>query len=472
MKTLGARLALGYALLSTLTLFSLLATGYFLLNRHVTDGLDLLNRSEAERINAALQSAPTPRTEDEIIQRLRLIAPAESMLFLMEFYTPDGRLLFRSANLADQTLPNASTQDLRLPSVGLVRVGTFPLPSGQLRLAKSEAEVREMMNTYAGMSFLLVCLILIASLVTGMLLSQAALRPVRAIQETANRIRSDNLGMRIPVPESDDEIASLARLLNEMFDRLESSFTQIRRFSAETSHELKTPLSLIRLHAEKLLLEENLTPAQQEMLQVVMQEVENLSRIVEDLLFLSRVEAQAITADLKRQDPRMFLEDFTEDARTLTEHRGVRFELLMTGNGEVDFDSRQLRQVLLNLVANAVNVSPAGGLITLESDFTIDSWRLAVEDDGPGVPENDRERIFDRFVRLNSDSATPSKGSGLGLTVCRSLIGLHRGSIRAEAGPRRGGLRAICEIPVPKASTSTKSLRAERSVTASFSPAD
>src|SRR5690606_37620887 len=101
----------------------------------------------------------------------------------------------------------------------------------------------------------------------------------------------------------------------------------------ETSHELKTPLSLIRLQAEKLAIEENLSPAQQETVQILMEEVENLGRIIEDLLFLSRAEAQAVTAEQQRQDPRAFIEDFAEDARTLTEHRGVRFEHRISGSG-------------------------------------------------------------------------------------------------------------------------------------------
>ena len=146
---------------------------------------------------------------------------------------------------------------------------------------------------------------------------------MRVIQETANRIRSDNLSERIPVPDVHDEISDLARLLNEMFDRLESSFNQVRRFSAEASHELKTPLSLVRLQAEKLLLDEGLTSEQQESVQVQMDEITRLEQIIEDLLFLSRAEAHVVKLSIRPTDPAEFLKTFLPDARVLAEHRGV-----------------------------------------------------------------------------------------------------------------------------------------------------
>ncbi len=118
------------------------------------------------------------------------------------------------------------------------------------------------------------------------------------------------------------------------------------------------------------------------------------------------------------------------------------------GRGRVDFDPKWLRQVLFNLVQNALNVSPPGGRIYLSTDFSFDVWRVAIEDQGPGVPEGQRERIFERFVRLESDAAPETKGSGLGLAISRSIIGLHRGRIRAEATARGTGLRVVFELPL------------------------
>jgi signal transduction histidine kinase len=251
-----------------------------------------------------------------------------------------------------------------------------------------------------------------------------------------------------------DEISNLARLLNEMFDRLELSFNQIRRFTAEASHELKTPLSLVRLHAEKLLVEGGLTPVQEESVQMQLEEIARLNKIIDELLFLSRAEAHAVRLDFRREDPAELLKLFEQDARALAEHRGMGFSVETAGRGLVDFDPKWLRQVLLNLLQNALNVSPPGGRVSLASVFTMDVWRVALEDQGPGVPAAQRERIFERFVRLETSVARETKGSGLGLAISRSIIGLHRGIIRAEAGHAGAGLRVIFELPLcPVAAT-------------------
>jgi signal transduction histidine kinase len=320
----------------------------------------------------------------------------------------------------------------------------------------------------------LAALSLVASVVIGLVFSEIALRPVRIIQETANRIRSDNLSQRVPVSEVRDEISDLARLLNEMFDRLESSFNQIRRFSAEASHELKTPLSLLRLEAEKLLLNEGLTPDQHEAVQVQMDEISRLEQIIEDLLFLSRAEAQAVTLAVRHCNCSEFLEAFVPDARVLAEHRAVRFAARIERGEPADFDPKWIRQVLLNLLTNALNVSPRGSLVTLESEFTVDGWHVAIEDEGPGVPADQRERIFERFVRLPSAGAEVVEGSGLGLAIVRVIIQLHRGTIRAEAGPRKGGLRVIFELPLarPKTVPALPSTRTEPRPLAGHSSVD
>ena len=150
----------------------------------------------------------------------------------------------------------------------------------------------------------------------------------------------------------------------------------------------------------------------------------------------------------RREDPRRFLQIFVQDARVLAESRGVRFTETFEGRGPVEHDPKWIRQVLLNLVANALKFSPRDGLITLTSDLTAEAWRVAIEDDGPGVPAEQRERIFERFVRLANEHQLEDAGSGLGLAISRSIIALHRGTIRAEAGTRGTGLRVVFELPL------------------------
>jgi signal transduction histidine kinase len=377
-----------------------------------------------------------------------------ALVFYMEIREQDGRVVYSSPNLYRQRLSadedRSDVFDLELPGIGELRAGRFPLEGRTIVVASPKALVKQVMDGYAQVGLALVALGIVASVVAGLIFSQIALQPVRTIQETANRIRSDNLSERIPVSDVRDEISDLARLLNETFDRLESSFNQIRRFSAEASHELKTPLSLVRLQAEKLLVEEGLTQEQQEAVQVQMDEISRLEQIIEDLLFLSRAEADAVKLALRPGAPSEFLESFVPDARVLAEHRGIGFSERIEGKDVVLFDPKWIRQVLLNLMINALNVSPRGGLVTLDSEITLESWRIAIEDEGPGVPADQRERIFERFVRLPTVGAEEVKGSGLGLAIARTIINLHHGVIRAEAGPRKGGLRVVVELPLPR----------------------
>src|SRR5581483_10817107 len=231
----------------------------------------------------------------------------------IEVHEKGRGLLFSSSNLGGRRIPDVGHSrefDVDLPGVGALRAAEFVLGTKEVMIATPMSQLRDVMNGYAEICLVLVCFMLVASVITGLALSRLALRPVRLIQETANRIRSDNLSERIAVGDVQDEISNLARLLNEMFDRLESSFNQIRRFTAEASHELKTPLSMIRLHAEQLLLEERLTPAQQEVVHVQLEEIDRLTKIIEDLLFLSRAEAGAITIDSKGHSPGTFLHAF------------------------------------------------------------------------------------------------------------------------------------------------------------------
>jgi two-component system heavy metal sensor histidine kinase CusS len=449
MRSISTRLAAWYALAATVTLACLFVVGYQLLENYLVHGLDLLNTAEFEQIRARL--GPDYRTLDSesVKQRIRTTTQYASVLFYFEVNIPRRGTVFYSSNLRGRAIPDVPKKhryDATIPGIGPLRVAEFILPPFDVTIATSSAQVLKVMDGYVEVCTGLLCAMLAVSTIIGFALSRMALRPVRLIRETANRIRSDNLSERIPVSGVQDEISELARLLNQMFDRLESSFKQVRRFAAEASHELKTPLSLIRLQAEKLLVTGNLSCAHEEALQMQLEELARLNRIIEELLFLSRAEARAITLQLKPQDPSRFLHAFAQDARVLAEHHGRSFVLARAGEGLVAFEAQRIRQVLLNVLANALDASPRDSVITLRSAFGLRVWRVSLEDQGPGVPPSERERIFERFVRLG-DRAGDERGSGLGLAICRSIIELHHGRIWAEAGEEGRGLKVLFEIP-------------------------
>jgi two-component system heavy metal sensor histidine kinase CusS len=381
--------------------------------------------------------------------RMRLATEATSALFYVQVGHRTLGTVFATENLQEKIIadrPGPEEFNLVLPGPGELRVGRFRLGRMTMFVGSSLGPVRQVLKGYLQAAAVVMAAVVAVSCAVGFGLSRIALRPVRAIQQTAEHIGSDNLSERIPVGPVDDEISNLARLLNRTFDRLELAFNQVRRFAGEASHELKTPLALARMHAEKLMADGGMAAGQEEAVQNILEELARLEKIIEELLLLSRAEAQAIPLELRVLEPAAFMRAFAQDARALGEYRGVRVEEHCEGTGTVELDPKWIRQVLLNVVTNALRVTPPNGLITIGSRIDATQWAIAVQDEGPGVPDEQLERIFERFVRLNPREE--DKGSGLGLAISRSIVTLHRGTIRAERASPGPGLRITIALPV------------------------
>lgn len=448
MKSIGTRLAALYAISATLTLACAFAIGYFLLEQRLVHGLDLLNEAEFDQISARLGDAFDQMTPAEIDQRIRQTTEYASVLFYVNLHNRTTHDLFYSNNLNRQIIPDVPGRHIyeaTVPGIGELRVSEFTLHGLDVTVGTPLKPIRTELHTYVEICLALLTTALLASIAIGMGLSRIVLTPLHAISRTANRIRHDNLSERIPVADVHDELSDLARLLNQTFDRLESSFGQIRRFAADASHELKTPLSLMRLHAEKMVTDGCLSRDHEEVVLVMLDEVAHLNRVIDQLLFLSRVEAKAVNLRPTPEDPRQFLEAFEQDVRVLAEHQHKRFELVHIGSGEVAIEEGLVRQVLLNLLSNALAASPPGGLVTLRSEFLKGAWRVSVEDEGPGLSAAQREQMFEPFVRLDR-GADAKPGTGLGLAIARTIIGLHGGRIYACDGGEQKGLRVVFEL--------------------------
>jgi signal transduction histidine kinase len=450
MRSIGARLAVWYASAATATLACLFLVGYYLLHGYLIHGLDLLNQSEFEQIKAHLGPDYRSLSAAVIDQRIRETTEYASVLFYIDIHD-HSKTIFFSSNLQGRSIPDIKGKrkyDVEeWENVGRLRVGEFIMAPYDVIIATPETQVAGVMDGYAEVCAALLTLMLGISIAIGLGLSHAALRPIRAIRATASRIGSHNLSERIVVPEVKDEISALASLLNAMFDRLEASFKNVRRFASDASHELKTPLSLMRLHAEKLLASGTLSHENEEGVQIMLEELSRLTSTIEELLFLSQAESHSITLQLAPHDPQALLANFNIDAQVLAEHHQVLFSYFHEGQGAAICEPRWIRRVLLNLLSNAVNASKPGGNIHLQSRLGNGLWRVQVEDEGSGVPSSEHEHIFDRFVRLPATPETDHGGSGLGLAICRGIVELHHGRIYAEAGSHGRGLRVVFEIP-------------------------
>ncbi len=454
MRSFTARIMVQFAVLVTATMAAVLAVGGWLLAREAVHGLDLLNRAEFVEIRDRIGADTQALSVADLDRLVRPHTEVDAALYYFQIHDAAGRVIFRSTNLGRVTLPDLTGGDpertVSMEGLGEVRLCEFYYESLHFQIASPLAPAQRLLRDYARVSLFLLGGVAVACIGLGWGFARLTLRPVRAIHDTAARIRADNLGERIPVPESRDELAALAGLLNRMFDGLESSFRQVKRFTADASHEFKTPLSLMRLNAERL---RSTLPADSEEAAAVgeiLEEIERLRRITEGLLFLARVEGGAFAPSTSEISAESLVADFGEDAVALGEDRGVRFAISRSDNGIVRCEPTLIRQLLLNLATNAFRVSPPGSCVELESALDERLWRLSLSDEGPGLPPGQLERIFERFVRYpsagNGRDADP--GHGLGLAICRSIATLHGGTIRAENRTPHSGLRVVVEIPV------------------------
>ena len=293
-------------------------------------------------------------------------------------------------------------------------------------------------------AFLLVgVLALLAAIVAAHLVARWIWRPVRVIADTAERIDAGELDHRINAEGAPDEIRRLADGFDHMLDRLQHAFDHEREFVADASHELRTPLTVISGQVELLSLPGLSGEDTVRIVQLVHVEIARMNRLIEDMLLLATSD-RGLTIQKRRFEVQTFLNDLF---RGLQGSADRRFELVAPADGTVDADEDRIAQVIRNLTRNAIEHTGPGGLVRLTAEARGERLELAVEDDGPGIPEAERERIFDRFHRTDGSRSRTLGGSGLGLAIARAIVLAHGGQIRADRSPE-GGARIALELPL------------------------
>jgi signal transduction histidine kinase len=315
-------------------------------------------------------------------------------------------------------------------------------PRGQrtVLVARSTEAVDEAVAAVGGLLAVGLPLLLAVVAVTTWVVVGRALAPVEAMRAEVDEISAAALHRRVPDPPADDEIGRLARTMNRMLGRLEQAQARQRRLVSDASHELRSPVATIRQHAEVALAHPGRTTTS-ELASTVLAEDLRLQRLTEDLLLLTRADEQSLALRRRPVD----LDDLVfEEAKRLREATGLRVDTSAVSAGRVAGDAAGLRRVLRNLGDNASrHARERLALSVAERDATV---VLAVEDDGSGIPEADRERVFERFVRLDGARARDDGGSGLGLAIVAELVAAHGGTIVAAAGPL-GGARVEVTLP-------------------------
>ena len=290
------------------------------------------------------------------------------------------------------------------------------------------------------------------------LLSRQVLRPLERVTQAASGVSGRDLSKRVPVPASQDEMRELAVTLNRMLERLEESFETQRRFTADASHELRTPVTAIVGHANYLLRRTRPSPEQLDSLTVIRREAERMGKLVSDLLELARADA-GLTI---RREP-MNLVEVLEAVDMEIAPVSAGAEIVVDAPGpvvEVEGDAARLKQVVLNLVQNALNAGARNVRLSLEQER--DQVRLEVLDDGPGIPGDAIPHLFDRFYRVDGARSGRGNGAGLGLAIVKWIVQQHGGHVEVESRPGEGTLFSVL-LPAGGAAQRSDALRATAS---------
>jgi two-component system, OmpR family, sensor kinase len=346
------------------------------------------------------------------------------------------------ADLASESEPARGSRDTALGRARYVAIPIAGNPQGVLVAAALTDREREQVESAVRIAIGVSIVVLLLASLFIWLAAGRAVAPLEALARTARTISETDLSSRIPV-RGNDELAQLGRTFNGMLDRLETAFADQKDFLSDVSHELRTPITVIRGHVETL----GDSPAErEEAIAVIQDELNRMNRYVDDLLLLTK----ASRPDFLRVGPidvDLFTHDVFSKARSLADRR---WHLDGTGVGIIVGDQQRLTQAVMNLADNAARQTRETDAIWIGSSLVGHQARFWVRDEGPGIGNADRERIFDRYARAEAGSPSSRDGAGLGLSIVTAIAEAHGGRVELDSRP---GVGSTFTIAIPATPT-------------------
>jgi len=470
LRSLRSKLTLWYVLILGILLISFSSFLYLTLSKSLYRDVDNKLRSLAELVASESASPLSKFGFENIDQALEASMNLKPIGKFIQVLDESGRIGRKSENLRNVQLP-ISLNALKNASKGLItfetqrsfenaplRIITFPVIENNhiskiVQIASSLEDVEDALNTLFIILMIAVPFALMVASLGGQFLANKALRPVDEITQTARMITSQNLNQRIKPPKVKDEISRLIETFNEMISRLDQSFRQIKQFSTDASHELKTPLTILKGEAEVTLRRERTTQEYEQTLRSNLEEINRMSQIVDDLLLLSKADSGEIRLNKERINLTEILNEVVAQMSILARSKNLHIETL---NHYEDIhmlgDGLRIRELFLNLIENGIKYTEEGGSIhisvvkdssphainpsVLTEGGQVTFAKIMVVDTGIGIAREDQERIFDRFFRVDKARSREQGGSGLGLSICKWIVEAHRGKI--EVGSELG----------------------------------
>ena len=356
--------------------------------------------------------------------------------YIVMLTTTEGAILYESNQRGEAILSSIQlfttrlvVRSLEIPQQGRLRVATRRVDPFVINVGYTEDANRTVLKNLISIFGVLAPVVLFVAFSGGWLMAGLILRPIKQISSTANRISVQNLNERIPERKVDDELGTLITTMNGMIARLQSSFEEMRQFSMNVAHELKTPLTIMKGESELALSKSLSREEMQELITTYLEETVRMSRIIDDLLTLAKADAGQITVQRGPVHLDAIIRDLYEDALVLAAPRELSVELVREDPAIVSGDATRLRQLFRILLTNAVQYSDTGGRIRIACERNDRSVRASIEDSGIGIPSQSLDKIFQRFYRVDQARTRVKGGSGLGLSLAKWIAESHGGTI-------------------------------------------
>ncbi len=445
-RSIGFRLAAWYFLVFAcgVAIFSIAA--WFAMRASLYHAIDEALQDRVHGVQTFMErqiaSLSVPEIRDEFREH-SVLGPGGD---LFQVCDADGEWLYRSVPLETNNVPIA------LPaSLGTPRYDTVPVKEHVLRFysqrisvnGKSYAvqvgalmnEAFEALEGFRIMLLFAAPLLLVAASAGGYWISRRALAPVDEISHAAQRISIENLTERLRVPQTGDQLQRLSETLNAMLSRLEASVRRITQFTADASHELRAPVSLIRTTAEVATLNRDRpAPEYLEALDEILEESERTSQVVDSLMLLARADSGKESLELVPVDARTIVRSAAEQGERLARNQGVEFSVKVPAQAiPIQADADALRRALLILMDNAAKYTARGGSVQVSLTSRDGVAVAAVSDTGIGIGDQDLVHIFDRFWRADKARARGQAGAGLGLSIAKWIVDMHGGQISVQS---------------------------------------